>query len=183
MQELYAAFKEKQPNVNIGFSKFCALRTKWCVLDGSKMTHSVYVCSAHHNVVLLVDAMDWDLTKKDLIKKIVCKTESNKCIMHRCESCLGTVTLKRFLDQELNKHENDKKFNYCEWDIADRAILTTFTATYEEYKETLIDVTDDLTRHSYVAKLKITSSGYRIKSKATTGVKNTASYILWLCTT
>ena len=31
-----------------------------------------------------------------------------------------------------------------------RAILTIFTATYEEYKETLIYVIDDLTRHSYI---------------------------------
>ena len=46
-QELYTAFKEKYPNVNIGFSKFCALRPKWCVLAGSKMTRSVCVCSAH----------------------------------------------------------------------------------------------------------------------------------------
>ena len=68
LQELYTAFKEKHPNVNIGFSKFCALRPKWCVLAGSKMTHSVCDCSAHQNVVLLVDAMDWDLTYKDLIK-------------------------------------------------------------------------------------------------------------------
>ena len=68
LQELYTAFKEKHPNVNIGFSKFCALRPKWCVLAGSKMTHSVCVCSAHQNVVLLVDAMDWDLTYKDVIK-------------------------------------------------------------------------------------------------------------------
>ena len=30
LQELYTAFKEKQPNVNIGFSKFCALKPKWC---------------------------------------------------------------------------------------------------------------------------------------------------------
>ena len=37
-------------------------------------------------------------------------------------------------------------------------MLTTFTATYEEYKKTLIDVIDDLTRHSDIAKLKITSS-------------------------
>ena len=147
------------------------------------MTHSVCVCSAHQNVVLLVDAMDWDLTYKDLIKKIVCNTESNKCIMHWCESCPGTATLKEFLDQELNEHEDDEKFNYCQWDTTDRAILTTFTATYEEYKETLIDVIDDLTRHSYIAKLKITSSWYRTKSKATTGVKNTASYIPWLYTT
>ena len=111
--KLYSAVKEKHPNVNIRFSKFCALRPKWCVLAGSKMTHSVCVCSAHQNVVLLVDAMDWDLTYKDLIKKIVCNTESNKCIMHRCESCPGTATLKEFLDQELNEHEDDKKFKYC----------------------------------------------------------------------
>ena len=68
LQELYITFKEKHQNVNIGFSKFCALRPKWCVLAGSKMTHSVCVCSAHQNVVLLVDAMDGDLTYKDLIK-------------------------------------------------------------------------------------------------------------------
>ena len=49
LQELYTAFKEKHPNVNIRFSKFCALRPKWCVLAGSKMTHSVCVCSAHQN--------------------------------------------------------------------------------------------------------------------------------------
>ena len=40
----------------------------------------------------------------------------------------------------------------------DRAILTTFTVIYEEYKETLIDVIDDLRRHSYLANLKIVSS-------------------------
>ena len=125
-------------------------------------------CSADQNVVLLVDAMDWGFTYKDLIKKIVCNTESNKCIMYRCESYPGTAALKKFIDQELNEHD-DKKFNYCQWDTTDRAILTTFTATYEEYKETLIDVIDDLTRHSYIAKLKITSSWYRTKSKATTG--------------
>ena len=68
LQELYTAFEEKHPNVNIGFSKFCALRSNWFVLVGSKMTHSVWVCSAHQNVVLLVNAMDWNVTYKDLIK-------------------------------------------------------------------------------------------------------------------
>ena len=114
LQEFYAAFKEKHPNVNIGFSKFCALRPKWLVLTGSKIVHSVCVCSVHQNVMLLVDAMDWDLTYKDLIKKIVCNTDSNKCIMHRCESCPGTATLHEFLDQELNQHEDDGKLNYCQ---------------------------------------------------------------------
>ena len=68
LQELYTAFKENHSNNNIRLSKFCALRPKLCVLPGSKMTHSVCVFSTHENVVLVVDAMDWDLTYKDLIK-------------------------------------------------------------------------------------------------------------------
>ena len=96
LQELYAAFKDKHPNVNIGFSKLCALRPKWCVLAGSKMTQSFSVCSADQNVVLLVDAMDWDLTYKEMIKKIICNTESNKCIMHWCESCVLALQLWKY---------------------------------------------------------------------------------------
>ena len=68
LQELYTAFKEKHPNVNIGFSKFCALRPKWCVLAGSKVTHSVFVCSTYQIFMLLIDIIDWNLTYKDLIK-------------------------------------------------------------------------------------------------------------------
>ena len=78
--------------------------------------------------------------------------------MHCYESSPGTATLKEFLDQLLNEHEDDEEFNYCLWDTTNRAILATFTATYKEYKETLINVVDDLTRYSYIAKLKITSS-------------------------
>ena len=63
LQELYTASKIKHPNVNIGFSKFCTLRPKWCVVASSKMIHSVCVCSADKKVVLLVDEMDWDVTK------------------------------------------------------------------------------------------------------------------------
>ena len=44
----------------------------------------------------------------------------------------------------------------------------------------LMDVLDDLIRHSYIAKVKITGSWYSTKSKATTGVKNAASCSLWL---
>ena len=68
LQELYTTFKQKHPNVNIGFAKICALKPKWYGRADLKMTHSVCVCSAHQNVALLVDAVDWDLTYKDLLK-------------------------------------------------------------------------------------------------------------------
>ena len=59
---------------------------------------------------------------------------------------------------ELNEHGDDEEFEHCQQDNTDRATLTSITATYKECKETLIDVIDDLTRHSHIAKLKITSS-------------------------
>ena len=133
--------------------------------------------------MFLADAVDWDLTYKDLIKKIVCNTDSEKCIMHQCESCPGNVTLKGYFVQEHNKHEDDENVNYCQWDTTDQALLATFTATDEEYKKVLIDVIDELTRHAHITKLKTTSSWYRTKSNATIGVKNSASYIPWLYTT
>ena len=79
-------------------------------------------------------------------------------MIQQCESCPGTATLKKFLDQEFSEHEDDEEFNGCQWDTTDRAILAAITATYEKYKETLIDVIDDLIRHSYIATLKVTSS-------------------------
>ena len=64
LQEIYTAFKEKHPNVNIGFSKFC-------VLVGSIMTHSVCVHSARQNIVLLVNAMDCDIQRPDQINFVL----------------------------------------------------------------------------------------------------------------
>ena len=49
---------KKDTNKNIVLEKFCTLRPKWCVLAGSKMTHSVCVCNANQNVVLVVHAMN-----------------------------------------------------------------------------------------------------------------------------
>ena len=69
-------------------------------------------------------------------------------MIHRCESCPGTAILRKFFDQELDEHEGDEEFNYCQWDTTDRATLTTITATYEEYKETLIVAIDNLTKYS-----------------------------------
>ena len=42
LKELYAAYKFKYPDHKVGFLKFCSLQPKWCVLAGTKGTHSVY---------------------------------------------------------------------------------------------------------------------------------------------
>ena len=38
LKELYEAFKSTYPLLKVGFSKFCSLRPKWCVLAGATGT-------------------------------------------------------------------------------------------------------------------------------------------------
>ena len=71
LQKLYTAFKEKHPNVNIGFSKFCALRPISCVLADSKMSHFVCVCNTHQNVVAFIVNPFFLLCSLFCLKKIV----------------------------------------------------------------------------------------------------------------
>ena len=101
-------------------------------------------CSIHTVPLTVIKVLTIIMFAEFLIKKL-----SQSC---SARACPGTATLREFLDQEFNKYDDDKKFNYCQWDPMDRAILTTFTATYEEYKETLIDVIDDVFKTSWKSK-------------------------------
>ena len=152
LHELYTLFKEKNPDVKIGFSKFCSLRPKWCVSAGSAGTHSVCVCTHHQNTILLLTAIKWNITYKDLMEKIVCDTLSNECMVHRCEQCPGTEALRNYLDQELQEIDVDEEFHFNQWQSTDRSQLITQTVTVEEYKDQVIESVDKLTAHSYIAK-------------------------------
>ena len=41
MKELFLAFRAANPNIKIGYSKFCSLRPKWCILPGASGTFSL----------------------------------------------------------------------------------------------------------------------------------------------
>ena len=74
--------------------KFLCLETK-IMCSGSLKNYSLCLSLQRSlNVVLPVYGMDWELTHKELIKKFVYNTESNKCIMRWCESGSVNVTLK-----------------------------------------------------------------------------------------
>ena len=111
---------------------------------------------------------------------MVCNIDSSKCMIHRCESCLDTATLKRFLGRELKDHEDDEKFKYCQWDTSHiynlyshlRRVQKDFDWCYWWLNKIFL-----------YREVKINSSCYRTKSKAATGVMNTESYIPWLYTT
>ena len=60
IEELYRTFKQKHQDLKIGLSKFCSMRPKWCILVGSKGTHSVCTCIQHENAKLLASETDFD---------------------------------------------------------------------------------------------------------------------------
>ena len=152
LNELFAAFKEKFPSNKIGFSKFCSLRPKWCVTTDSSGTHSVCVCTYHQNAKLLVNAIKWDCTYKDLMKLIVCDVENQECMIHRCANCPGINSLEEFLKVELAEYDPDEEFMFNQWQSTDRTTIITQATTLEEYKEILCKKIDNLTTHSFISK-------------------------------
>ena len=143
--------KKKNPGIEIGFSKFCSLRPKWCITVGPSGTHSVCVCTYHQNAVLLVGAIDWNLTYKDLMKIVVCDIDNRESMVHRCEHCPGAAALQSFLENKLEELEiHDVTFN--QWQNTDRPTIITQSTDDINYIEQLVDVIDHLTSHSYIAK-------------------------------
>ena len=71
LHELYVLFKEQNPVLKIGFSKFCSLRPKWCVTVGSTDTPAVCVYTIHQihqNAKVLVNATKTGHTNKQLME-------------------------------------------------------------------------------------------------------------------
>ena len=151
LAEMYAEFKKVNPGIKIGLSKFCSLKPKWCVYAGASGTHSVCVCTHHQNAKLLVDAISWELDYKTLMGKVVCDTENNMCMVHRCPKCPGKEALLSFLKNEIEMEDEDEMY-INQWQTTDRATMITQTVTFEEYRELLATAIDNLTTHSYIAK-------------------------------
>ena len=135
----------------MGFSKFCSERPLWCVTAGSSGTHSVCVCSKHQNTILLLDALNWNISYKDLINILVCDSCDRMCMVHRCKNCPGTAALKKILEEKFKDLDSDIAVEFCQWQTTDRSTLYTQTASLEVYKDLLISSINSLTAHSFIA--------------------------------
>ena len=87
-KRLFANLKElhsKYPARQIGFSKFCSLRPKWCLLTGSSGTHSACVSTHHQNMKLIYAPLG--VSHTELHEFLVCDINSKECMIHRCPNC------------------------------------------------------------------------------------------------
>ena len=74
--------------------------------------HTWYVSATHQNTILLEDTLNWEVTYKDLVSKVVCDQSNCECMMHCCTNCPGTNALHKFLEEELSDIDPDFQFHY-----------------------------------------------------------------------
>ena len=152
LNELYTAFKMHHSKEKIGFSTFCSLRPKWCVLVGSAGSHSVCVCTYHENVKLLLQAISSDYSYKELIKLLVCSTDNRDCMLRHCQKCPGNESFKSSIQNQFEQWDPEDEVTYSEWVSTNRTEQIQRTVTLEEYLNILEKSLEKLMPHSFIAK-------------------------------
>ncbi|GBN26690.1 hypothetical protein AVEN_259915-1 [Araneus ventricosus] len=141
LRESYVLFKEHYPDKRIGFSKFCQLRHKYCIILGSSGTHSVCVSTIHQNAKLMMaqckipELANGELpikTYKDVTSSIICKTPTSKCYFTSSVNCPGNDDLKARFEEafELNSIEHMSFKQKC--------VLETIIKSTEEFLDNLL---------------------------------------------
>ena len=85
----FNAFKVRYPEVKIGFSKFCSLKPKWCILAGASGTHTVCACTTHKSIKLFLTPTN--MHYKYLLQLLVCNPENRECMANQCAPCSVSI--------------------------------------------------------------------------------------------
>lgn len=161
LRGLYIKYVEDFPKDKLGFSTFCKLRPKHCVLVGSSGTHCVCVCTIHENCSLMLDALNIEtLTKeskmpmknyKDCINMMICKTPTTKCYLDECEDCPGSTDFSTNM-MEILEEAALTDVEFSSWTSTDRSMLITRTAPVSDFIDDLCEKLLKLKPHSFIAK-------------------------------
>ena len=140
LKELFQSFKAQHPGIHNGYSKFCSLRPKRCILPGASGTHSVCVCTYHQNTKLLVEALGSTSTYKDLLGKLVCSTENKDCVLGRFDNCPPQDLLRIHLLEFFGDYDDNHQLIFTQWNNTDRATLSTMVPDVPSVIDRLIDL-------------------------------------------
>ena len=91
INEVYAMFKESNPDIKIGRSKFSELRPKHVLLS-SQLPRNVCLCKYHENFIMAVNTLNKEFGHipkydHDLPAKLVCAAATDDCWFNRCPTC------------------------------------------------------------------------------------------------
>ena len=65
------------------------------------------MCTAHQNVKLLLSSVNLSKDYHELLELMVCDRNSKECMIHCCEPCPGVNAVKKFIEGELMKVDDD----------------------------------------------------------------------------
>ena len=144
---------------NVHVSKQLIL-SKWCITVDPNSAHSVCVCTAHQNVKLLLPSVNLSKDYHELLELIVCNRNSKEWMIHCCESCPGVSAVKKIIEGELMKADDDGQVDdyddveitFQQWTTSDRAELISCTLPLDEFIEQLCEQLDEITSHSFIAR-------------------------------
>lgn len=94
LREAHSKFKEDNPSLKVGLSKFCELRPEHVKLF-DQLPHQVCVCSCHENVRLLFIALkEYTALSSEFsgfITQITCDSSSKECMSCKCSDCKDMI--------------------------------------------------------------------------------------------
>ena len=160
LREAYREFKERNPGLKVGFSKFAQLRPAECVLAGASGTHSVCVCKIHQNVKLMMVGSRLEHITGGEIKhyrhclaKMQCFPPSLECFLGKCTVCPGVEILCAELQAIMDECEIDS-VEYRQWTNTDRSSLETKVQTVDEFLDSFGCMLEKLLVHDLIAKMQ-----------------------------
>ena len=169
LKEAHVQFKEENPDVKIGFSKFAEARPKHVVLPGGSGTHNVCVCVHHQNPKLMIDhsqiktnpifrelvgsgeanSYTGEVKYQHLLAQLMCNPPSIDCWLGKCEECEDSSNLSRSLTEKF-KRLDVEQIIHKQWESIDRTDLVTHTDTVDDFVEKLVDKLQTLKLHQFI---------------------------------
>ena len=160
LKEAYTEWKNRHPELKVGFSKFASLRPRECILAGASGTHSVCVCTIHQNVKLMMIGSKLESLSGGELKhynsclaKLHCNPPSLNCIFGSCETCPGTEPLCKLLQAMACENSIDT-VEVRQWTQTDRANLETKVMLFDDFIDVFISMLKKLTVHDFTAKMQ-----------------------------
>lgn len=119
IMEAYNLFKEENPDITVGKSKFAEFRPLEVLLS-SKMPRNVCGCIYHENISLLLQELHrifpeiFPLYGKEFVASCVCDINSKICMSSNCALCKNKF--KTLFEEELDINDFQKKTSWYQWE-------------------------------------------------------------------
>ena len=166
LREAYFHFKDLNPGIKIGLSKFIELRPKHVVSPGGSGTHTVCVCVYHQNPKLMLAGSQissspefrkiidpsWssEVKVQHLLARLVCNPAQEACWLGECAACEEFAS--KLKEELLDKFKtlDVENVTYKTWVCTDRTELLTVTEEVGEFLDSFIEKLEVLKTHDFI---------------------------------